>query len=231
MHQDPEPSRTNIYLCVYCMLGWSVCNNWSLVVVEPRVYSGSREMASKHVSLLSAFSEGDLTEWFKRFDICSAANDWDDAMQAKKMPTFLEGEALAVWLDLSEDDQENYSEAKKKIIARLAPGSRYSSLFTHSSVSWAKRCQTSKKVLGSSSFVISSWQVCLPQLASSCAQPGKLMTWTRWSIGWNYCSPSTTWNEPPPSVPLQPVQMSPSFNSRLSFSQSRSTAVCWLSRA
>ena len=91
------------------------------MVVEPRVYSGSREMASKHVSLPSAFSEGDPTEWFKRFEICSAANDWDDAMQAKKMPTLLEGEALAVWLDLSEDDQKNYSEAKKKIIARLAP--------------------------------------------------------------------------------------------------------------
>ena len=91
------------------------------MVVEPRVYSGSREMASKHVSLPSAFSEGDLTKWFKRFEICSAANDWDDAMQAKKMPTLLEGEALAVWLDLSEDDQKNYSEAKKKIIGRLAP--------------------------------------------------------------------------------------------------------------
>ena len=78
-------------------------------------------MASKHVSLPSAFSEGDPTEWFKRFEICSAANDWDDAMQAKKMPTLLEGEALAVWLDLSEDDQKDYNEAKKKIIARLAP--------------------------------------------------------------------------------------------------------------
>ena len=88
------------------------------MVVEPRVYSGNREMASKHVSLPSAFSEGDLTEWFKRFEICSAANDWDDTMQAKKMPTRLEGEELAVWLDLSEDDQKNYSEAKK-IIGRL----------------------------------------------------------------------------------------------------------------
>ena len=90
------------------------------MVVEPRVYSGSREMASKHVSLPSAFSEGDPTEWFKRFEICSTANDWDDAMQAKKMPTLLEGEALAIWLDLSEDDQKNYSEAKK-IIGHLAP--------------------------------------------------------------------------------------------------------------
>ena len=42
-------------------------------------------------------------------------------MLGKKMPTLLEGEALAIWLDLSEDDQSNYSKAKKKIIARLVP--------------------------------------------------------------------------------------------------------------
>ena len=78
-------------------------------------------MVSKHVSLPSAFSEGDPTEWFKRFEICSASNDWDSAMRAKKMPTLLEGEALAVCLDLGEDDQKDYNEAKKKIIARLAP--------------------------------------------------------------------------------------------------------------
>ena len=31
-------------------------------------------------------------------------------MRAKKMPTLLEGEALVVWLDLSEDDQKDYNE-------------------------------------------------------------------------------------------------------------------------
>lgn len=41
-------------------------------------------------------------------------------MQVKKMPTPLEKEALAVWLDLSENDQKDYNEAKK-IIARLPP--------------------------------------------------------------------------------------------------------------
>ena len=76
---------------------------------------------SKHVSLPSTFSSGAPTEWFKRFEICSAANDWDDAMQAKKMPTLLEGEALAVWLELSEETQKSYADAKQKIIDRLSP--------------------------------------------------------------------------------------------------------------
>ena len=69
-------------------------------------------MASKHVSLLSAFLEGDPIEWFRQFEIFSAANDWDDNLQGK-MLTFLDGEALAVWLDLSKNDQKDYNKAKK----------------------------------------------------------------------------------------------------------------------
>jgi hypothetical protein len=77
--------------------------------------------SSKHVSLPSSFSSGDPTEWFKRFEICCSANDWNDEMQAKKMPTLLEGEALAVYLDLQEDEQKDYKVAKRKITERLAP--------------------------------------------------------------------------------------------------------------
>ena len=32
-----------------------------------------------HVSVPKVFVSGDATEWFKRFDICSAANGWNDA--------------------------------------------------------------------------------------------------------------------------------------------------------
>jgi hypothetical protein len=77
-------------------------------------------MASKHISLPSAFSEGDPTEWFQRFDICSTANDWDDTMKAKKLPTLLEGGAWAIWLELLQDQQKDYK-AKKRIFSRMAP--------------------------------------------------------------------------------------------------------------
>ena len=80
-------------------------------------------MASKHISLPQPFSVGDPTEWFQRFDICSKANVWEDATKALKLPTLLEGEALAVWLDLSEDDQKNYGTAKGKILERMSPAS------------------------------------------------------------------------------------------------------------
>jgi hypothetical protein len=64
---------------------------------------------TKHISLPKTFASG---EWFKRFEICCSANDWNDTTKALKLPTLLE-EALAVWLELSEETQKSYSEAKK----------------------------------------------------------------------------------------------------------------------
>ena len=78
-------------------------------------------MASKHISLPSTFAEGDPTEWFQRFDICCRTNDWNDETKAKKLPTLLEGEALAIWLELTEAEKANYQDSKGKLIARMAP--------------------------------------------------------------------------------------------------------------
>ena len=77
--------------------------------------------ANKHISIPKTFSSGDVDEWFCRFEICSKANDWNAATQAAKLPTLLEGEALAVWLELSEEDKGDYSKAKKGIKTKLLP--------------------------------------------------------------------------------------------------------------
>ena len=37
------------------------------------------------------------------------------------LPTLLEGEALAVWLDLNEDERKTYDVAKKRLIETLMP--------------------------------------------------------------------------------------------------------------
>ena len=76
---------------------------------------------SKHISLLRQFSEGELTEWFQKYEICCDANDWDNATKAKKLPMLLEGEALAIWLELSTEERGSYTTSKAKIIARIAP--------------------------------------------------------------------------------------------------------------
>ena len=59
-------------------------------------------MAGKRISLPSSFAAGDPTEWFMQFEICCNANEWSDVVKARKLPTLLEGEALAVWMELSE---------------------------------------------------------------------------------------------------------------------------------
>ena len=78
-------------------------------------------MAAGHVSIPKSFCEGDAREWFQRFEICAAANQWDDAKKALKLPTLLEGEALAIWLELSTEQKADYGVAKEQLIAKMAP--------------------------------------------------------------------------------------------------------------
>ena len=55
------------------------------------------------MSLPKPFVSGDAHDWFKWFDICCRANGWDAVTKALKLPTLLEGEALAVWSDMEEE--------------------------------------------------------------------------------------------------------------------------------
>ena len=57
----------------------------------------------------------------QRFEICSRANEWNDAKKALKLPTLLEGEALAVWIELTDNEQKDYTITKKKIINAIMP--------------------------------------------------------------------------------------------------------------
>jgi len=74
-----------------------------------------------HISIPNPFSMGNAIEWFKCFELCCKANNWDTAMQAIKLPMLLEGEALAIWLELSDDKQKTYNTAKKAIIDGVMP--------------------------------------------------------------------------------------------------------------
>lgn len=76
---------------------------------------------NRHISLTNTFASGDVSKWFKRFEICCAANQWYDATKAVKLPTLLEGEPLIIWLELSEDKQKDYTESKKVISKKMAP--------------------------------------------------------------------------------------------------------------
>ena len=74
-------------------------------------------MAAGHISVPKSFSDGDAREWFQRFEICAAANQWDGTL---KLPTLLEGEALAIWLELSTEQKADYAVAKEQLIVKMA---------------------------------------------------------------------------------------------------------------
>ena len=67
------------------------------------------------------FESGNIIEWLSCFEICAKANGWDTAVKAVKLLTLLEGEALAVWLDLTEEEQADYSVTVDKLRRKLAP--------------------------------------------------------------------------------------------------------------
>ena len=82
---------------------------------------GVTEMAAGHISVPKSFCDRDAREWFQRFEICCSANQWNDEAKARKLPTLLEGEALAIWLELSKEQKADYEVAKEQLIKKMAP--------------------------------------------------------------------------------------------------------------
>ena len=78
-------------------------------------------MAGRHISLPQPFASGDVEDWFQCFDICTQANGWDEEVKAKKLPTLLKGEALAVWLELTCEQQNDYVVTKKAMEKAMMP--------------------------------------------------------------------------------------------------------------
>ena len=77
--------------------------------------------AGRHISLPKPFASGYVSEWCQRFEICSKANEWNNATMALKLPRLLEGEALAVCLELTDEQKKDYKAAKKELVTKMAP--------------------------------------------------------------------------------------------------------------
>ena len=76
-------------------------------------------MAAGHISVPKSFCDGDAHEWFQRFEICCSANQWNDKGKARKLPTLLEGEALAISLEPSEEQKADYKVTKEQLIKKM----------------------------------------------------------------------------------------------------------------
>ena len=49
------------------------------------------------LALPEHLQDEDARSWFKRFEVCAAANSWDDAKKLLHLPTLLKGRAWAIF--------------------------------------------------------------------------------------------------------------------------------------
>ena len=64
----------------------------------------------------------DARSWFKRYEVCVAANGWNDQKKFSRLPTLLKGRAWAVYDSLhDEGDTDSYEHLKAAILKRLCP--------------------------------------------------------------------------------------------------------------
>ena len=80
----------------------------------------------------------DAHAWFKRFEVCAAANEWDEAKQLKRLPTLLRGRAWAVYDALKESEMDPYGHLKDALLQRLSPNTEEDRLSAQEEL--ARRC-------------------------------------------------------------------------------------------
>ena len=73
------------------------------------------------LALPKPLQDGDAKSWFKRFEICAAVNDWNDAKKLKRLPTLLKGRPWAIFDSLSEDSTDSYANLKEALLSHLSP--------------------------------------------------------------------------------------------------------------
>ncbi|KRX63792.1 hypothetical protein T09_2664 [Trichinella sp. T9] len=69
------------------------------------------------LSLPSSFEDSDFKRWLLYFEVCAKANGWSDTIKTKKLPTFLKGDALIIFLEYPTAVNSNY----KLLVGTLKP--------------------------------------------------------------------------------------------------------------
>ena len=75
------------------------------------------------LALPENLQDEDSRSWFKRFEVCAAANGWDEAKKLLRLPTLLRGSAWAIYDSFGEDSTDKYAHLKSALLQRLCPDS------------------------------------------------------------------------------------------------------------
>ena len=87
------------------------------------------------LALPEPLQDGDARSWFKRFEVCAAANEWNDQKKLLRLPTLLRGRAWAIFDALTEEQTRTYAGLKKAILDRLNPDTDEDRLSTRDELS------------------------------------------------------------------------------------------------
>ena len=53
------------------------------------------------IALPNKFDDGDVVSWLDSFDVCAAANGWNNDTRLRRIPTLLVGRAFAIFQRLA----------------------------------------------------------------------------------------------------------------------------------
>ena len=67
------------------------------------------------------FDSGDIISWFRQFECCSTANDWNEERQLQVLPAFLRGPAATYFHALPDDVKVSYRCLKERLLASFCP--------------------------------------------------------------------------------------------------------------
>ena len=81
------------------------------------------------MSIPSKFEDGNIVEWLNKFEVCARANQWDDNARLRRLPTFLNGRAFAVYSRLTEQQRGTIQNLQNALLESFLPpearGARY----------------------------------------------------------------------------------------------------------
>lgn len=84
-------------------------------------------MAGLGITLPEPLHGEDAKSWFKRFEVCAAANEWDDGKKLLRTPT-----------SLSEAETDTYEHLKTALLVRLFPDTTEERVIAHEELSRKK---------------------------------------------------------------------------------------------
>lgn len=78
------------------------------------------KLSAANAALPRVFCAGNFKEWLQRFEVCAKVNKWD-TNKSERLATFLDGEALVIYLELPATDQADYETVIKALTDAFHP--------------------------------------------------------------------------------------------------------------